>query len=69
MQGLHTNSDLQVFVRVTVRGHPTTNGAHEVTTADELQPWDCTQTVTPSVHESDCEETPDDQWNSRGDDC
>ena len=43
--GLHTNShDLQVFVRVTVRGRPMTNGAHEVTTANELQPWDCTRT-------------------------
>ena len=57
--------DLQVLV--TVRGRPTTNGAHEVMTADELQPW--TEHELWSVRESDCEGTPDDQWSSRGDDC
>ena len=68
--GLHTNSDLQVFVRVTVRGRPTTNGAHEVTTADEHQPCGTAHELwPPSVRESDCEGTPDDQWSSWGDDC
>ena len=35
---LFCDSDRQVFMRVTVRGRPMTNGAHEVMTADELRP-------------------------------
>ena len=47
---LFCDSDLQVFVKVTVRGRPMTNGAHEVTTADELRPWDCNTNSYPQVY-------------------
>ena len=46
---LFCDSDLQVFVRVTVRGRPMTNRAHKVTTADGLRPWDCNTNSDPQV--------------------